>query len=96
MGNLRKSRSTPARIPTASATGARAGVEKVSVSLAAEDAAWAREQALSRHLSVSAVVSDALRRQRQIAALGRLLSSLGPKLSAGEIAALRAELYEAP
>jgi hypothetical protein len=74
---------------SASARAAR----KLSISLAAEDAEWAVGEARARKLSLSALVSEAIHRQRRHAALGRLLSELGVKLTATELAALRAELY---
>jgi hypothetical protein len=66
---------------------------KLSISLAAEDAEWAVGEARARELSLSAVVSEAIHRQRRHAALGSLLSELGVKLTATELTALRAELY---
>ena len=66
---------------------------KLSISLAAEDAQWAVREARARKLSLSALVSEAIHRQRRHAALGRLLSELSVKLTATELAALRAELY---
>ncbi len=52
-------------------------VEKVSVSLGTEEIAWARRKAAETDSSVSAVVSDAVRRQRQLDAMDRLLAELG-------------------
>ena len=49
--------------------------------------------ARARKLSLSALVGEAIHRQRRHAALGKLLSELGVKLTAAELAALRAELY---
>ena len=69
------------------------GARKLSISLAAEDAAWAVREARARQLSLSAVVGEAIHRQRRHAALGRLLSELGVKLTGAELGALRAELY---
>jgi len=69
------------------------GARKLSISLAVEDAEWAVGEARARKLSLSAVVSEAIHRQRRHAALGKLLSELGGKLTATELAALRAELY---
>lgn len=66
---------------------------KLSISIAAEDAEWAVGEARARKLSLSALVGEAIHRQRRHAALGRLLSELGVKLTAAELAALRAELY---
>ena len=66
---------------------------KLSISLAADDAEWAFGEARARKLSLSALVSEAIHRQRRHAALGSLLSELGVKLTATELASLRAELY---
>ena len=75
--------------PSARAKAAR----KLSISLAADDAEWAVGEARARQLSLSALVGEAIHRQRRHVALGRLLSELGVKLTATELAALRAELY---
>ncbi|MDB4990893.1 MAG: hypothetical protein JWN04_6071 [Myxococcaceae bacterium] len=76
---------------------AKAGVRKVSVSLAADDLAWAHGEARARKLSLSAVLSDALHRRRRAEALGALLRKLGAdEVSEAELAKLRAELYGAP
>lgn len=54
-----------------------ATAEKISISLGAEDLAWARRQAKAEAKSVSAVLAEAVRRQRQADARARLLSDLG-------------------
>jgi hypothetical protein len=54
-----------------------AAAEKISVSLGAEDLIWARQRAKREVKSLSAVVSEALRRQRQAEARTRLLADLG-------------------
>ena len=51
--------------------------EKISVSLRAEDLAWARKQAKRELKSLSAVLSEALRLQRQAESRARLLADLG-------------------
>ena len=67
--------------------------EKVSVSLAAEDVDWARKKAEQDGKSLSAVLSEALRRQRQSEARRRLLEELGTDdLTQEELDAARAEL----
>jgi hypothetical protein len=54
-----------------------AAAEKISISLGAEDLAWARRQAKAEAKSLSAVLAEAVRRQRQAAARARLLADLG-------------------
>jgi len=54
-----------------------ATAEKISVSLSAEDLTWARKRAKREVTSVSAVVAEALRKQRQAEARTRLLADLG-------------------
>jgi predicted nucleotide-binding protein len=72
------------------------GVKKVSVSLAADDLAWAHGEARARKLSLSAVLSDALHRRRRSEALETLLHKLGAaEIPEAELAKLRAELYGA-
>lgn len=51
--------------------------EKISISLSSEDLRWARQRAKQSLSSVSAVVSEALRKQRQAEARARLLADLG-------------------
>lgn len=54
-----------------------AAAEKISVSLSVEDLSWARKRAKREVTSVSAVVAEALRKQRQAEARTRLLADLG-------------------
>lgn len=54
-----------------------ARARKVSVSITAEELAWARSQAKAEHVSVSAVVSRALRVERQMHARRRVIERLG-------------------
>lgn len=69
-----------------------ATVEKLSVSLGAEEAAWARQQAEASGRSLSAVLTDALRRQRKLDAMDRLLAELGTDdITEEDLAAVRAE-----
>jgi HEPN domain-containing protein len=69
-----------------------AKVEKLSVSLGAEEAAWARAQAQALGLSLSAVLTDALRRQRKLEAMDRLLAELGTgDITEEDLASVRAE-----
>jgi len=67
--------------------------EKVSVSLSSEDLAWARARAKQQAKSLSGVLSDALRRQRQAEARLALLQELGTAdITDADLAALRSEL----
>jgi hypothetical protein len=69
-----------------------AATEKVSVSLAVEDVEWARQKAERDEMSFSAVVSEALRRQRQSEARRRLLAELGTAdITPDDLAAIEAE-----
>ena len=69
-----------------------ARVEKLSVSLGADEAAWARQQAESAGSSVSAVLTEAVRKQRQSLARRRLLAELGTDdITEEDLAAIRAE-----
>lgn len=73
-------------------TAMAAATEKVSVTLAIEDVEWAREKAAESGKSFSAVVTEALRRQRQSEARRRLLVELGTDdLTPAELAAIEAE-----
>jgi hypothetical protein len=54
-----------------------ATAEKISISLGPEDLEWARDRAKSEVKSLSAVVAEALRLQRQAEARARLLADLG-------------------
>ena len=69
-----------------------AGVAKVSVSLSVDDLIWAKKRARAGALSLSAFVSEALRRQRQAEARAELLAELGTDdITAEDLAAIRAE-----
>lgn len=68
-------------------------VAKVSVSISSEDLAWAKKQARRGTMSLSAVVSEALRRQRQAEARAKLLDELGTDdISSEEVSVMRAEI----
>jgi hypothetical protein len=54
-----------------------AAAEKISVSIAADDLRWAKQRAKREVKSLSAVVAEALRGQRQAEARARLLVELG-------------------
>ena len=66
---------------------------KISISVSDEELAWARKQARARHLSLSALVTEALRRARQAEARERLLAELGDaaKVSPEELAKIYRE-----
>jgi UDP-N-acetylglucosamine:LPS N-acetylglucosamine transferase len=69
-----------------------ARVEKLSVSLGAEEAAWAREQAEAAGSSLSAVLTEAVRRQRKLQAMDLLLAELGTDdITEEDLTAVRAE-----
>jgi hypothetical protein len=69
-----------------------ARVEKLSVSLGADEAAWARQQAEASGSSLSAVLTEAVRKQRQSLARRRLLDQLGTDdITEEDLAAIRAE-----
>jgi hypothetical protein len=71
--------------------------EKISVSVSRDDLAWAREQARTKRMSLSAVVSEALLRQRQAEAGVRLLEELGTDdITEADLQAIRRELGWAP
>lgn len=62
-----------------------------------EDLAWARKRARARRTSLSAVVSEALLRQRQAEAGVRLLEDLGTAdITEADLDAIRSELAWAP
>lgn len=74
-----------------------ATAEKISVSVSRDDLAWARKRARAQRTSLSAVVSEALLRQRQAEAGVRLLEDLGTEdITEGDLDAIRAELGWAP
>jgi Arc/MetJ-type ribon-helix-helix transcriptional regulator len=54
-----------------------ATAEKISISLGPDDLEWARRRAKNEVKSVSAVIAEALRLQRQAEARARLLADLG-------------------
>lgn len=67
-------------------------MEKLSVSIDAREVTWAREQAKALGTSLSAVLTDALRRQRKLAAMDRLLAELGTDdITEEELVAVHAE-----
>ena len=69
-----------------------AKVEKISVSLASDELESARRRAKSMGLSLSAVLTEALRLQRQTEARKALLAELGTDdISPEDLAAVRAE-----
>lgn len=71
-------------------------MEKISVSLSADDLGWARARAKRQDKSLSAVLSDALQQQRQAEARWALLGELGLEdISAAETDALRREMVGA-
>jgi len=74
-----------------------ATAEKISVSVSRENLAWARKRARARRTSLSAVVSEALLRQRQAEAGVRLLEDLGTEdITEADLDAIRSELGWAP
>jgi hypothetical protein len=88
-------RLTPRSYPGRKTTMATA--EKISVSVSRDDLAWARKRARARRTSLSAVVSEALLRQRQAEAGVRLLEDLGTEdITEGDLDAIRSELGWAP
>jgi hypothetical protein len=71
---------------------ARKGAEKVSVSLSREDLRWARAVAKDRKWTLSAVITESLRRRRQAEARAKLLSHLGDgDIAPADVASVRAE-----
>jgi hypothetical protein len=74
-----------------------ANVEKISVCVSSDDLAWARKRARSHGTSLSAVVSEALLRQREAEAGVRLLEDLGTDdITEADLEAMRSELGWAP
>ena len=74
-----------------------ATAEKISVSVSADDLAWARKRARDRRTSLSAVVSEALLRQRQAEAGVLLLEDLGTEdITEADLDTIRSELGWAP
>jgi hypothetical protein len=68
-----------------------AKVDKISISLSPADAKWARGRAKRLKTSVSGVVGDALRRERQAEARRQLIDELGGPLSEAELRAVLEE-----
>jgi hypothetical protein len=66
-------------------------VDKISISLSPEDAKWARARAKKLKTSVSGVVGEALRRERQAEARRKLVEELGGPLAEEELRAVLAE-----
>jgi hypothetical protein len=74
-----------------------ATAEKISVSVSSDDLAWARKRARTQRTSLSAVVSEALLRQRQAEAGVGLLDDLGTDdITEADLDAIRSELGWAP
>ena len=70
-----------------------ATVAKISVSLSSDDLAWAKQRARRERKSLSAVVSEALLRQRKADALDELLADLGTDdIAEADLDAIRTEL----
>ena len=70
-----------------------ATVEKISVSIDQSELEWARAHAKRSKQSLSAVLTDALRRQRKAAAMRKLLKTLGAdRIPAQRVEAARKEL----
>ncbi len=71
-----------------------AGTEKLSVSIQSEELAWARAHAKRSGMSLSAVLTEALREKRRAEAMDRLLKKLrADRVTAAQMAAIRAEIY---
>lgn len=69
-----------------------ATVEKLSVSLGAEEISWVRKKAEENASSVSAVLNEAVRQQQRLEAMDRLLEELGTDdITPEDIAAVLAE-----
>lgn len=67
-------------------------MEKLSVSIDAREVIWARKQAKVLGTSLSAVLTDALKRQRKLDAMDRLLTELGvDDITEEELLAVHAE-----
>lgn len=74
-------------------------IEKISVSVNSEDLAWAKKRAKRLRKSVSAIVSEALQRERQFEARSELLVELGgtDDITEADLKAMRIELgWEQP
>lgn len=68
-----------------------AGARKVSVSITAEELDWARSMAKAEHVSLSAVVSHALRVERQMRARKRVIEKLGIRSTSKQRESVRRE-----
>ena len=69
-----------------------ATVEKLSVSLGAEEISWVRKKAEESASSVSAVLNEAVRQQQRLEAMDRLLEELGTDdITPEDIAAMLAD-----
>jgi len=69
-----------------------ATVEKISASIPTEILEWAREKAEAEATSLSAIVTEALRRWRKLEAMDHLLEELGTDdITEDDRAATRAE-----
>jgi hypothetical protein len=74
--------------------GAMARSVKLSVSIEKAELEWARREARRTGKTLSAVMTEALREQRRLEAMDRLLKKLGAdKITDEQIARLRAEVY---
>jgi len=65
--------------------------KKVSVSIPSDDLTWAKSLAKAEHTSLSAVVSQALRLERQMRARRRVVEKLGIRSTPEEREAVRRE-----
>ena len=69
-------------------------VKKLSVSIEETEYKWAKSHAKATGQSLSGVLTLALREQRRLAAMDRLLRKLGAdKISDEKMAKIRAEIY---
>ncbi len=69
------------------------GVEKISISVNSEDLAWAKKRAKRLRKSLSAIVSEALQRERKLDAGWQLLAELGTDdITEADMKAMRIEL----
>lgn len=67
---------------------------KLSVSIEEAELEWARREARRTGKTLSTIMTEALREQRRLEAMDRLLKKLGAdKISEEQIARLRAEVY---
>jgi len=67
-----------------------ASVDKISISVPDDDLAWARKRAKAKKLSLSAVVSQAIKLSRQLEARERVLRNL-PESTPEALAAIDRE-----